>query len=165
MTDISGYTVVFNEHMVFRADTPRHRIRETDSTIAIHKCNDVSCLRLSNRQIEGELVLPALPPDTGEDEIIRVSHCLKIDITVNGCHEDRSISVPIFIGTVPLRETLGYTDDFTPIAPTAPMFEDSGDNDSPPGYESLSESTYLLRPIQFGEIHLILRNSFCLAGN
>ncbi|XP_005176207.1 arrestin domain-containing protein 17 [Musca domestica] len=134
MTDISGYSLEFNEHITFTAHTPRHKTREKDTTLATQEHSD-KCLRLTNRQFEGELILPSLPPDTEDNCIIRVRHRLEFEMYVDGCHANKTISVPIFIGTVPLRESMTNDSSFTEVAPSAPLLpSDENTSDLPPSY-------------------------------
>ncbi|XP_075145124.1 arrestin domain-containing protein 17-like [Haematobia irritans] len=152
MSDISGFEVEFNELVTFTAHTPRHKTRETNTTLA-HQVREEQCLRLSNRQIDGELVLPSLPPDTEGMGIIRVQHTLDFELEVDGCHTNKTISVPIFIGTIPIRESLmsvpsmnlpeSSDNGYTNIMPTAPLLPQADDNmDKPPSYGDLQPPSF-----------------------
>ncbi|XP_073819920.1 arrestin domain-containing protein 17-like [Musca autumnalis] len=133
MTDISGYSLEFNEHITFTAHTPRHKTRTKETTLATQEHSD-QCLRLTNRQFEGDLVLPSLPPDTEDSCIIRVRHRLEFEIYVDGCHSNKTITVPIFIGTVPIRESMANDSNFMAVAPTAPLLPSGDSTDMPPSY-------------------------------
>lgn len=143
MTDMSGYTVEFMEHITFTAHSPRRKTRETHTTLAKQKHPDDKCRRLANRQFDGELVLPALPPDTEDQGIIRVRHSLNIEFSLEGCHNDKDISVPLVIGTIPIRESLEGINVHPPIEPTAPMLSDTDNKDDPPSYGDLSKFIFI----------------------
>ncbi|XP_013118359.2 arrestin domain-containing protein 17 [Stomoxys calcitrans] len=152
MADISGYEVEFNEVVTFTAHTPRHKTRRTDNTLAQQSHED-KCLRLSNREFQGELVLPSLPPDTEGGGIIQVRHSLDFELEVDGCHTNKNISIPIFVGTVPIRESLmnmpvagpsePVDNRFMDILPSAPLLPPNKDNsDKPPSYADFKPPSF-----------------------
>ncbi|XP_059217785.1 arrestin domain-containing protein 17 [Stomoxys calcitrans] len=63
MTEIYGYQVEFVQWMTFIAKLPRYNERKIRTVVASHKKRD-SCLRLSNRQFEGKLILPSLTTES-----------------------------------------------------------------------------------------------------
>ncbi|XP_013118360.2 arrestin domain-containing protein 17 [Stomoxys calcitrans] len=150
MSDISGYEVEFNENITFTAQLPRRKTRDTSSTLASQVHED-KCLRLSNREFHGELVLPSLPPDTEDDGIIDVSHTLEFELEVDGCHSNKSVSIPIYIGTVPITESLVAEQTATVplgtrygnITPSAPLLLDSDEeSDKPPAYADFKPPSF-----------------------
>ncbi|XP_013118298.2 arrestin domain-containing protein 17 isoform X1 [Stomoxys calcitrans] len=160
MTDITGYKVEFIECMTFVAQRPEYNEIETRTTVASQNSDDV-CLRLSNRQFEGEMELPSLPADTEDQGLIRVEHYLQIEMILRGCHSNKTIAVPIFIGNVPIRESLDRAAEAetTPVQNPPPAYHqsDSSDEEStadrPPPYgdlkppsfeEAISRSTFFL---------------------
>lgn len=130
MTDISGYQVRFVECMTFVAHTPEYKELQSHTTLADEEYSD-GCLRLSNRQYDGQIDLPSMPPDTDGEGIIRLDHYLEIEIEVKGCHRNKNISVPIFIGNIPIKESL---QNATPLPSSAnleiPSDEDDDDENS-----------------------------------
>uniref|UniRef100_A0A1I8NVS2 Arrestin C-terminal-like domain-containing protein n=1 Tax=Stomoxys calcitrans TaxID=35570 RepID=A0A1I8NVS2_STOCA len=152
MTEIYGYQVEFVQWMTFIAKLPRYNERKIRTVVASHKKRD-SCLRLSNRQFEGKLILPSLPPDTGKSGIIRLKYSLELEIFIYGCHGKSSLSVPIVIGNVPIIQSLHIwpgesstptTNDnsnrsYSPAITSTPELAAANETgaDGPPAYEEI----------------------------
>ncbi|XP_075164633.1 arrestin domain-containing protein 17-like [Haematobia irritans] len=149
MTDITGYNAKFIECMTFIAHRPEYKENETKTAVVSQDYEDV-CLRLSNRQFEGEIELPSLPTDTDGQGIINVEHFLQIEMVVKGCHSNKTITLPIFIGNVPITESMPQTVDgqTTPeiqppaYCPNESSDEDSVDTDEPPQYGDLKPPSF-----------------------
>ncbi|XP_073819907.1 uncharacterized protein isoform X2 [Musca autumnalis] len=115
--------------MTFVANTPEYKELESHTTVADEEYDD-SCRRLSNRQYDGQIDLPSMPPDTDDDGIIRLDHYLEIELKVKGCHRNKNISVPIFIGNIPIKESL---QDATPLPSAANLEIATDDEDEESG--------------------------------
>ncbi|XP_075164644.1 uncharacterized protein LOC142237167 [Haematobia irritans] len=114
----------------------------------VHEAQESKCLRLSNREFHGELILPSLSPDTDGSGIIHVEHSLHFELEVDGCHINKTISVPIVIGTEPIRESLllspsapdALNNRFLPLAP---LLQTTTENaDVPPAYADLKPPSF-----------------------
>ncbi|KAM7361056.1 arrestin domain-containing protein 3-like isoform 2-T2 [Cochliomyia hominivorax] len=148
MDDINGYTVKFIREITFTATSPHHDTRDDKLTL-YKKYYDTKCLRLTTRSFSGGFIIPSTPPSTEDRTIIRVRYFVKLFLEMSGCNFDKEIRVPIFIGTVALRESLLATEgcenfpiqNFTPTAPELPL-EDKMDKDLPPAYKELGPPTF-----------------------
>ncbi|XP_065354354.1 arrestin domain-containing protein 3-like [Calliphora vicina] len=144
MNDIEGYTIEFNRKIIFTARTPRHKVREEKTTLH-NKSYGVRCLRLTTRIFDGNFLIVSTPPTTEGEGIISVRYSLKVIISSS----DNSISVPIVIGTVPLRESMetavpSQNDRLVTVAPTAPELRlvDQSGSDLPPSYQELGPPSF-----------------------
>ncbi|XP_075164655.1 arrestin domain-containing protein 3-like [Haematobia irritans] len=132
LTDINGYVVQFNELMIFEARLPHRRKQETKS-ILVHQIYENKCLRLSNKEFRGEIILPSLIPDTDGSGIIQIQHSLDFVFETDDSNVNKTISVPIVIGTEAIRESLMPTDDrFTSTETPIPYIP--GNMNEPPAY-------------------------------
>lgn len=171
MTDIKGYIIEFIEYVTYYADRPEENDNEDSEVIVTEEYTD-KCLRLSNRQFDGEIEIPSLPSDTSGRGIIHIEHGLRIEILLGACHSNKSISLPIVLGNVPIRESLEprrmpspmpfssmlmeSSDDESDTelpAPSAPLVTSSSDEetetDMPPAYEDLSEINLIFKYLRY----------------
>ncbi|KAI8129630.1 Arrestin domain-containing protein 3 [Lucilia cuprina] len=148
MDDINGYSVEFIRKMSFTAHTPHHKTRE-DKTILQTKSYNKQCLRLTTCIFDGNINIVSTPPTTEGDGIIQVRYYLKVILKMSGCASDNTIKVPIFIGTIPLRESMTPIEPvesdrligFIPSAPALPIDDQRG-NDLPPSYHELGPPSF-----------------------
>ncbi|XP_067010452.2 arrestin domain-containing protein 3 [Anabrus simplex] len=76
------------------------------------------------------MILPVLPPSVLQHcNIIDINYCLVVEVRVPGLHHNLSVSIPITVGTVPLRSY------WPPNLPTAPPSVPPHANLPPPSYE------------------------------
>ncbi|XP_065354353.1 arrestin domain-containing protein 3-like [Calliphora vicina] len=148
MDDIEGYTIEFNRKIIFVARTPHHKVRE-DKTTLHKKSYGIRCLRLTTRIFDGNFLIVSTPPTTEGESIISVRYSIKVILNMAGCSSDNSMSVPIVIGTVPLRESMLTavpleTNRLITVAPTAPELpqDDQRGNDLPPSYQELGPPSF-----------------------
>ncbi|XP_059219752.1 arrestin domain-containing protein 3-like [Stomoxys calcitrans] len=115
MASSKGYEMQFIQKMTFTATTPRRAQRQTKITLIKQESSE-NCLRLTNRIFEKEFRIPPVSPTTDASFVIHVEYKLKITIFMSGCHKSRHISLPIFIGNIPLRESLKISESVLPTA-------------------------------------------------
>ncbi|XP_065365055.1 arrestin domain-containing protein 3-like [Calliphora vicina] len=124
MDHIEGYTIEFNRKIIFTARTPHYKTRE-DKTTLYKKSYGNRCLRYTTRIFGGNFVIVSTPPTTEGECIISVRYSLKVILNMVGMTTNNIISVPIVIGTVPLRESMepaATSENYRliTVAPTAP---------------------------------------------
>ncbi|XP_073819343.1 arrestin domain-containing protein 3-like [Musca autumnalis] len=144
MVDTEGYTMEFTQKMTFTAHSPSRCHRYERRTLVKQNSSEI-CRRLTNRIFNGEFYIPPVAPTTDPNNIIFIDYKLKITIIMSGCHKSKDISVPIFIGNIPLRESLSSNEESTAITPTAPEMSPSKENaesEMPPNYHDLKPPTY-----------------------
>ncbi|XP_065364491.1 arrestin domain-containing protein 3-like [Calliphora vicina] len=148
MTDIHSYTIEFIRRMTFTARSP-HQRRRHDLTILHTKIYDNRCKPWTMSNFDGDFPIVSTPPSTEGDSILRVGYSLKVTFHMGGFsanNNNNSLSLPIFIGDVPLRESFVTSEDmesdrFIDAAPTAPeLFSD--DPDLPPSYQELCPPSF-----------------------
>ncbi|XP_013118294.2 arrestin domain-containing protein 3 [Stomoxys calcitrans] len=142
MASTNGYKLQFIQKMTFTATSPSRKQKHTRTTL-IKQESPETCLRLTNRIFKGEFRIPSVSPTTDASSIIYVEYKMKITIFMLGCHKSRDISLPIFIGNIPLRESRVSPE---PVSPTAPEMEkpsaDASSADMPPSYHDLKPPSY-----------------------
>ncbi|XP_037825326.1 arrestin domain-containing protein 1-like isoform X5 [Lucilia sericata] len=138
MIDINGYTIYFISKVTFTAHEPKHKTRD-DETSVYEKSYDVKCLRLTTRIFDGTFPIGPTTPSTPGESIIKVQYLLKVTLNMAGCNKDKSILIPIFIGTIPMRENVIPLENDPLIVPTAPALtlNEQRSNDLPPSYQDL----------------------------
>lgn len=105
MSDIEGYRLELYKEIIFTAISPQVRQRSTKDII--NKVSSLeTCLKLSNRVIEGFIYTPDTPSTTKDYDDIFIKYNLKLTLHLSGCSRNPVLSVPIIIGTIPLRESL-----------------------------------------------------------
>ncbi|XP_037825323.1 arrestin domain-containing protein 17-like isoform X3 [Lucilia sericata] len=139
MDDIYGYTLEFIRDITYTVRTPHYKTRQ-DKRILTTKSYSDQCLRLSTRLFEGNFNIGSTPPTTENNSIISVQYTLKIDLNIDNCSSDNIITVPIFIGTIPLRETPIDVIVNDPIIGVASQNVRRG-NDLPPSYQELANAS------------------------
>lgn len=141
MVDVEGYFMEFTQKMTFTAHSPSRSHRHEKRTLVKRNYPEI-CRRLTNRILNGEFQIPSVPPTTDPTKIIYVEYRLKVTMIMSGCHRSKDISVPIFIGNIPLRESLSSIAggmDVTPSAPEMTKSEDNSGSEMPPNYNDLSK--------------------------
>lgn len=142
MADTTGYTLEFFQKMKFTARSPSRNQRQQTKKL-LEKSSSEKCLRLTNRIFEGQFRIPSVPPTTDPSSIICVEYKVKISIDMSGCHNTKVLSMPIFIGNIPLRESLGIEEipsaSHTPTAPESDASKEDSKSDMPPSYQDLSK--------------------------
>ncbi|KAM7361897.1 arrestin domain-containing protein 3-like isoform 1-T1 [Cochliomyia hominivorax] len=108
MSDIESFVTEFIKKITFTAKSPQHKQRHIKEVLFSRKMLQTS-LRLSNRKIEGEIPIPSITTTTSHSyDIIFVEYKLKVILNLSGCSKNPKISVPIVIGTIPIRESLAH---------------------------------------------------------
>ncbi|XP_075145126.1 arrestin domain-containing protein 3-like [Haematobia irritans] len=145
MANTNGYLLEFIQRKTFTVTSPQRKQRQTKNTL-VKRTYSETCLRLTNRIFEGEFRIPSISPTTDPSSIIHVDYKLKLTIYMMGCHKSRDISVPIFIGTIPLRESLvAAVEVVTPTAPEPEILKENPEtatSDMPPSYLDLKPPSY-----------------------
>ncbi|XP_065364949.1 arrestin domain-containing protein 17-like [Calliphora vicina] len=124
MDHIEGYTIEFNRKIIFTARTPHHKTCE-DKTTLYRKSYGNRCLRFTTRIFGGNFLIVSTPPTTEGECIISVRYSLKVILNMVGLTTNNIMTVPIVIGTVPLRESMvtaaaSENSRLITVAPTAP---------------------------------------------
>ncbi|XP_061393221.1 arrestin domain-containing protein 3-like [Musca vetustissima] len=145
MTDTEGYYMDFIQKITFTAHSPSRSHRYERRTLVKRNYSEV-CRRLTNRVFSGEFSIPSVPPTTEPSNIIYVEYKLKVTIMMSGCNRSKDISVPIFIGNVPIRESLqNFAEQIehqNPTAPEMPTSNGKTDSEMPPNYSDLKPPSY-----------------------
>ncbi|XP_054741389.1 arrestin domain-containing protein 3-like [Anastrepha obliqua] len=137
-----GLEIKLKQVYKFVAHTPHHKTRYHTNTLALAE-QGMNCLRLSKRIIEGELVIPPVPPTSDTDYIIGVRYEIKMSINTGCCHTDSELVIPITIGTVPLAQSATNPQNAIDMLPTAPGAPDTPfDSDAPPNYEKFKPPSF-----------------------
>lgn len=104
-TDIKNYSVIFSKKITFTADDPKYQQRHYKEILFSEICT-ANCLSYTNRIINGSVTIPSTPPSSDIDDIICVHYKLKFILKLSGFSRNPDLSVPIIIGTIPIRESL-----------------------------------------------------------
>lgn len=104
MTDIESHGVELCKKITFTAKSPRTTKRKTKDVLTSVSSRE-KCLRLTNRIIEGSIYVPTTPPSTNHYDILFVEYKLRAILYLSGCNSNAEITVPLIIGTVPIRES------------------------------------------------------------
>ncbi|XP_037825328.1 arrestin domain-containing protein 1-like isoform X2 [Lucilia sericata] len=118
LIDIIGYTIEFIRKLTFTAHEPKPKTRD-DETIIYEKTHHVECLRLTTRIFDGTFPIRPTTPSTTGESIIKVQYLLNVTLNMAGCNKDKSIHMPIFIGTIPLTDNIPL-ENFPFVTCTAP---------------------------------------------
>uniref|UniRef100_A0A1I8N780 Arrestin_C domain-containing protein n=1 Tax=Musca domestica TaxID=7370 RepID=A0A1I8N780_MUSDO len=105
MIDISGYKLELVEAITYIAKHPYYKERKKRWVLAKAVFMD-PCLRLTNRQFNRSLQLPSIAPSCRNQCIIQWQHLLELKIIAGGCFGNKSVAIPIVIGSVPLIESV-----------------------------------------------------------
>ncbi|XP_067638811.1 arrestin domain-containing protein 3-like [Eurosta solidaginis] len=129
----------------FVAHTPHNKTRYHSNTLA-RTTQGMQCLRLSKRLVEGELLIPPVPPTLEMGYIIGVRYEIKMSIDTGACHTDSEIKVPITIGTVPLAQSATNPQNAIDLLPTAPVEPETPGSpfgsDVPPNYDKFKPPSF-----------------------
>lgn len=136
MSDVLSYTVQFVQWFQFVATMPSYKELNTKHVL-LEQQERKRSLRLTNRIFEGVLQVPSIPPTTFLEHIpnIRLGYFLKFIFKIFVCHRSVHLKVPIFIGTVPLQESLTQSNGNLATAPVLANLA----VDLPPSYIDLSK--------------------------
>ncbi|XP_016953695.1 arrestin domain-containing protein 17 [Drosophila biarmipes] len=102
--DLVGMEMRLKQVYKLQAQTPALHSYEEEHIVA-HSYQKAKVLRLSKREIEGTLTIPAVPPSSRESNIVSVSYEVQLTIDLNDCQTDPDLYVPIVIGTIPLVQS------------------------------------------------------------
>lgn len=105
MIDISGYKLELGEAITYIAKHPYYKERKKRWVLAKAVFMD-PCLRLTNRQFNRSLQLPSIAPSCRNQCIIQWQHLLELKIIAGGCFGNKSVAIPIVIGSVALIESV-----------------------------------------------------------
>ncbi|XP_065364600.1 arrestin domain-containing protein 17-like [Calliphora vicina] len=112
--DINSYTIKFIRKITFTAHKPKLKTRDEEITV-YKKSYDIRCLRFTNRIFDGSFPIHDTPASTVGETIISVQYLLKVNLNTTACSNADTISIPIFVGDVPFKES----------PPTEPLETDS----------------------------------------
>ncbi|XP_065364712.1 arrestin domain-containing protein 17-like [Calliphora vicina] len=101
--DINRYTIEFIRKITFTAHKPKFKTRDEETTLYKNSFA-VKCLRLTNRIFDGSFPIHDTPASTADETIISVQYLLKVTLNM-ACSNADTITIPIFVGDVPLRES------------------------------------------------------------
>ncbi|XP_073819340.1 arrestin domain-containing protein 3 [Musca autumnalis] len=102
--DIVGVEASLKQHYVFLARKPMKRNFHTKTLVK--SSIDESTLRLTKRLYEGTLYVPTDTPRStlNLNYIVFIHYMLQVKLKTGAFHYDTDISVPVIIGTEPLRQ-------------------------------------------------------------
>lgn len=130
--EVVGYSVAIVRKVVYTATIPRKRSR-------IETCNVFEgeyageCPRQCIRVFENDFEIPSTVPTTEDNGNIKISYTFELTAIINGLTFDVQFSIPVEIGSIPLRESL--QEQLTiGTRPSVPIKEGS-----PPSYKECGE--------------------------
>ncbi|XP_065364833.1 arrestin domain-containing protein 17-like [Calliphora vicina] len=118
--DINSYKIKFIRKITYTAQKPKHKTRDEETTLYKNSYN-VKCLRMTTGTFNGSFPIQDTTASTAGETIISVQYLLKVTLDTTGFSNDKSISIPIFVGDVPFKEGLVSTEPLETdrlIAPT-----------------------------------------------
>ncbi|XP_014098604.3 arrestin domain-containing protein 17 [Bactrocera oleae] len=92
--------------MLVRYSSPAPAVNSCLERITMTTAKSESVLRKCTRSLTQELLVPATPPTCLRScSIIRISYQLEVEARMKGWYSSQTITIPIFIGNVPLWQT------------------------------------------------------------
>lgn len=104
ISNVESYSLELLKKITFTATSPKITKRSIKTSINCGTSPE-KCLRKSDRIIEGALYIPSTPPSTNSTDILFVDYELKVILHLSGCNRNPEITVPIIIGTIPIKES------------------------------------------------------------
>lgn len=105
MSDIKGYSIELLKTLTFTAKNPKHRQRVSVNVLNSETSTE-ECFSQTDRFIEGAIYIPSTPPSTNSNDFIFVEYKFKAVMHLSGFSVNPELSVPIVIGTTPIKESV-----------------------------------------------------------
>lgn len=139
-TDIEGTKVSLESSTQYISQNPRKKIRS--ELISVKDVYGTGMTKFSTGEVKLSLVIPPLSPtNLNYSRVLTTCYQLRVLAKVSGAHKNPSMTIPIRIGTIPLRVTLpaphynAILDMSMSSQPTAPPMFDL----PPPSYEEATQ--------------------------